>query len=40
MVLDLGEARLGEIHKGIIMSSLYRALEVIFGLDWNNKVDI
>lgn len=37
---DLGEARLGESHKGIIMPSLYRAPEVILGLDWNNKVDI
>lgn len=40
LLSDLGEARLGNIHRGIIMPSLYRAPEVILGLEWNNKVDI
>lgn len=40
LLSDLGEARLGGSHKGIIMPSLYRAPEVILGLDWDNKVDI
>lgn len=40
LLSDLGEARLGQSHKGTIMPSLYRAPEVILGLDWNNKVDI
>lgn len=40
LLSDLGEACLGERYKGIIMPSLYRAPEVILGLEWNNKVDI
>lgn len=40
LLSDLGEALLGESHRGIIMPSLYRAPEVILDLDWDNKVDI
>jgi serine/threonine-protein kinase SRPK3 len=37
---DLGEARLSESHRGIIMPTLYRAPEVLLDMDWDNKVDI
>lgn len=40
---DLGEARLlseGETQKGLIMPSVYRAPEVMLGMNWDSKVDI
>ena len=40
LLSDLGEARLGSNHRGVIMPSLYRAPEVMLGLEWNYKVDI
>lgn len=41
MLADLGEARIGEGKQaGPIMPSVYRAPEVMLGMDWDNKVDI
>ncbi|KAE8349272.1 kinase-like domain-containing protein [Aspergillus coremiiformis] len=38
---DLGEARIGKHkHRGDIMPGIYRAPEVILGMDWDWKVDI
>ncbi|KZF20989.1 kinase domain-containing protein [Xylona heveae TC161] len=38
---DLGEARIGKHkHKGDIMPGIYRAPEVILGMEWDCKVDI
>lgn len=38
---DLGEARVGEgMHRGDIMPGIYRAPEVILGMDWDSKVDM
>ncbi|ROV96570.1 hypothetical protein VMCG_07836 [Cytospora schulzeri] len=41
ILCDLGEARIGkQKHKGDIMPGIYRAPEVILGMDWDSKVDI
>lgn len=41
ILADLGEARLaGESQTGLIMPDVYRAPEVMLGMDWDNKVDI
>ena len=40
LLSDLGEARLGKVHNGLIQPRIYRAPEVILGLDWTSKVDI
>jgi serine/threonine protein kinase len=38
---DLGEARIAySSQTGLIMPSVYRAPEVMLGMEWNNKVDI
>jgi len=38
---DLGEARFGDRkHTDNIMPDVYRAPEVILGMEWDNKVDI
>lgn len=38
---DLGEARFAkEKQTGLIMPSVYRAPEVMLGMNWDNKVDI
>ncbi|KAE8316886.1 kinase-like protein [Aspergillus transmontanensis] len=41
ILADLGEARLAESKQtGLIMPNVYRAPEVLLGMDWDNKVDI
>ncbi|KAH9205027.1 CMGC/CLK protein kinase [Leptodontidium sp. 2 PMI_412] len=41
VLCDLGEARVGtQKHRGDIMPGIYRAAEVILGMDWDSKVDI
>lgn len=40
ILCDLGEARIGEVHEGLIQPDLYRAPEVILGMKWTSKVDI
>ncbi|GAB1194053.1 hypothetical protein APSETT444_003292 [Aspergillus pseudonomiae] len=37
---DFGEARLGDVHEGLIQPDIYRAPEVILGMSWTSKVDI
>jgi serine/threonine-protein kinase SRPK3 len=37
---DFGEARIGEWHKGLVQPELYRAPEVLFGMDWDSSIDI
>lgn len=38
---DMGEARIAhEKQKGLIMPSIYRAPEVLLGMEWDSKVDI
>jgi serine/threonine-protein kinase SRPK3 len=41
VLCDLGEARVGtHMHRGDIKPGIYRAPEVILGMDWDSKVDI
>ena len=40
ILCDLGEARIGHKHRGDIMPGIYRAPEVILGMEWDSKVDI
>jgi hypothetical protein len=41
VLCDLSEARVGtQKHRGDIMPGIYRAPEVILGMDWDSKVDI
>ncbi|EER39562.1 protein kinase [Histoplasma capsulatum var. duboisii H88] len=41
VLCDLGEARIGSgKHRGDIMPGIYRAPEVILGMEWDRKVDI
>ncbi|PYI28526.1 CMGC/CLK protein kinase [Aspergillus indologenus CBS 114.80] len=41
VLADLGEARQGKSkHRGDIMPGIYRAPEVILGMDWDAKVDV
>ncbi|EEH11727.1 protein kinase [Histoplasma capsulatum G186AR] len=41
VLCDLGEARIGSgKHRGDIMPGIYRAPEVILGMEWDCKVDI
>jgi serine/threonine protein kinase len=41
ILADLGEARLAEGNQaGLIMPSVYRAPEVMLGMNWDSKVDI
>ena len=37
---DFGEARIGDLHDGVIQPDLYRAPEVILRNRWTSKVDI
>ncbi|KAB8205359.1 kinase-like domain-containing protein [Aspergillus parasiticus] len=40
ILCDLGEARIGDVHIGVIQPDLYRAPEVVLGVEWTSKVDI
>ncbi|ROT40445.1 protein kinase [Sodiomyces alkalinus F11] len=40
VICDFGTARMGEKHSGDIMPELYRAPEVILGMEWDCKVDL
>lgn len=41
VLCDLGEARIGtDTQYGDIMPDIYRATEVILGMEWDYKVDI
>ncbi|PMD61934.1 kinase domain-containing protein [Hyaloscypha bicolor E] len=41
VLCDLGEARAGtQKHRGDIMPGIYRAPEIILGMDWDSKLDI
>lgn len=40
LLSDFGEARIGEVHDGLVQPDIYRAPEVILGVSWTAKVDI
>ena len=37
---DFDGARIGDQHQGLIQPDLYRAPEVVLGMEWTSKVDI
>lgn len=37
---DFGEARIGDRHQGSIQPDMYRAPEVLLGMEWTSKADI
>lgn len=37
---DFGEARIGSVHRGLVMPTPYRAPEVILGMEWDNCIDM
>lgn len=40
VICDFGAARLGERHTGDVMPGVYRAPEIILGMEWDSKIDI
>lgn len=43
VITDFGAARMGEPgqkHSGDVMAGVYRAPEVILGMEWDSKIDI
>lgn len=43
VITDFGSARLGQPgqkHRGDVMPGIYRAPEIIAGLDWDSKIDM
>jgi serine/threonine protein kinase len=40
VISDFGMARVGDSHRGDIMPDIYRASEVILGMEWSYPVDI
>ncbi|KAM0281058.1 hypothetical protein ACHAO9_010896 [Fusarium lateritium] len=39
-ICDLGQARIGKVHRSKAMPTPYRAPEVILGMTWGNSVDV
>ncbi|KAL2129155.1 hypothetical protein VTI74DRAFT_8161 [Chaetomium olivicolor] len=39
-ICDFGAARIGEKHNQDVMPGVYRAPEVILGMEWDSKIDI
>jgi len=40
VICDFGAARIGEKHTGDVMPGVYRAPEIIMGMEWNSKIDM
>ena len=40
MICDYGTAVIGEKHAGDVMPGVYRAPEIILGMEWDSKIDI
>jgi serine/threonine protein kinase len=40
VICDFGAARIGDKHWGDVMPGVYRAPEVILGMEWDCKIDI
>lgn len=39
-ICDFGAAKLGDKHTEDVMPGVYRAPEIIMGLEWDSKIDI
>ncbi|KAH7329486.1 kinase-like domain-containing protein [Stachybotrys elegans] len=40
VICDFGAAKIGDRHTGDVMPGVYRAPEVIMGMEWDSKIDI
>lgn len=40
LLSDYGEARIGDMHNGLIQADIYGAPEVILRMSWTSKVDM
>lgn len=40
VLCDLGQARMGPSHRGIIQPNIYKAPEVLFDMEWGYSADI
>jgi len=40
VLCDFGQARIGRVHQGDIQPEIYKALEVLFEMEWSYSVDI
>ncbi|GKZ33560.1 hypothetical protein AbraIFM66950_003465 [Aspergillus brasiliensis] len=40
VLCDLGQARIGHAHKGLIQPDMYKAPEVLFDMEWGHSADI
>lgn len=40
VLCDLGQARVGKVHRGNIQPNIYKAPEVLFDMGWSFSVDI
>lgn len=40
VICDFGAARIGEKHVGDVMPGVYRAPEIIMGMEWSSKIDM
>lgn len=40
VICDFGAARIGDRHRADVMPGVYRAPEIILGMEWNSKIDI
>ncbi len=40
VICDFGSAKIGDRHTGDVMPGIYRAPEVIMGMEWDCKIDI
>ena len=40
VLCDLGQARIGKLHRGNIQPNIYKALEILFDMPWSFSADI
>ena len=40
VICDFGSAKIADKHTGDVMPGVYRAPEVIMGMDWDSKIDV
>lgn len=40
VICDFGAAAIGEKHVGDVMPGVYRAPEIIMGMEWSSKIDM
>jgi serine/threonine protein kinase len=40
VICDFGAAKVGDNHSGDVMPGVYRAPEIILGMEWDSKIDI